>query len=365
MIESIIIFRLISVLAIVIFAGSVMFNHYAEATNYQETGFRLINNPVICMSTPTDPTLTTKMFGYTTSDIQEWSTLLNAGSTSRNLLWNIQLMPTTSSNICNITIDFIPKPTPDLQLNGEPVGVTILNFNNHKATIHIFYDYVFVNDNGSFDYTDSLAPDYQMEWAIKHELGHAFGLGHYIVSENEIANWLETANVLPSIMFPIIADPRVDYDHGIFQSTITAEDIEQLKLLYNNKGFGGQASQQTISNVPSIPMISIPTTDMAPSDIDYWKKTAIDYFANSTNNMASTDYAVNVLDLVDVFNSEHLVSIPDPIGNQTNMGFWAHMPPWFANNLSWWAEDKISSNDLAQVMQYLYNNGLFYFRTVS
>lgn len=190
---------------------------------YQESGFRLNRDPVICMNTPTDPNLSARMQGYTESAVGEWSSALNAGSTSRIPKWNIQLMPIVS-DICNVSIEYVPTPTPDDQVGNDPniLGVTQVKFSEHTALIRIFYG----NANPQNDFL--------MIYAIRHEIGHAFGLGHYITSQDGSE---------PSIMIP--------YKSGvIYTSTISQIDIAQLESLYNNKGFGGN-TQTTFPSIQS------------------------------------------------------------------------------------------------------------------
>lgn len=70
---------------------------------------------------------------------------------------------------------------------------------------------------------------------------------------------------------------------------------------------------------------------------------------------------VNVLNLVDVLDSKHLLSVPDPVGNQTDVQFRLYSPSWIVNDLSWWGTSQISDKDLASALQYLNDNGWFYF----
>ena len=316
---------------------------------YQESGFRLMSDPIICMDLPSDRNVVSLMRAYTQDAVMNWQSKIN----SVGMSWNIQLLPDTTSNTCNITIQYLPHPSSSENLPPDVTGETKLNIDN-TASIEIFYNDVSQDDQGSYYFLDSLGPDYQLHWTIEHEIGHAFGLGHYI-TKNGQAEW-STGTKIPSIMLPIVPLPfTVPNDAGVItpHPTITVGDAAQLKSLYPS-GFSGQAFQQTSA--------SIPTTNMAPSDISYWKYAAVAYFSNSTNNIGSTDYNVNVLNLVDVFDSEQLISIPDPVGNQTNVGFWLHMPYWLANDISWWSTGQITDEDLAAVMQYMHETGLFYFQ---
>lgn len=242
---------------------------------YQELGFRLDSDPVICMNTPSDPSLITKLQGYTIAGVQEWSSLLNAGGTSRIPKWNIQLISSTASDVCNITIDYLPKPLPSETQASiiDPIGVTY-PYTDHTAKIEIFYDQVEFKTIYCADqscktqvdpsvanyvmsvpyYTDSFAPDYQMYWTIRHELGHAFGLDHYILTDYEDQMWSSGHFNAPSIMVEGIPH------EGVYTATITPMDITQLESLYNNNGFGGH-TKTTLPSRQSSPtqQISIET----------------------------------------------------------------------------------------------------------
>jgi hypothetical protein len=451
-----------------------------QSDYYQESGFRLTSNPVICMNTPSDPTLTTKMQGYTVAAAEEWSNLLNVGGTSRIPVWSIQLIPGTSA-ICNITVDYTAQPSQsDTQASvNDAVGVTYWNINDHTAHIVIFYDDLLVNTSGSFYYADSLAPDYQMQWALKHELGHAFGLGHYIItSAEENAKWLNGFEPVPSIMLPNIPDPSIDGDSGIFQATVTQMDITHLKSLYNNNGFGGYTSttsqaMQTPTAVQNITIsadkqvyyygdhmtitinvsqvtggnatltlatsgsqtknVTIPiviselqtsitspdainetnsvlgtveailsydgqTTSTSfqiagqlPSNVTSQEQTnsILQPIINSTQPAAPTstaptiseqpstlfvrdkfniktdieqhlDARYHIIYMIDEFNNNNLTSIQLP-ADEFDSNSKMIAPSWFWNDIIWWSNSTISDTDFASAMQYLYNNGLFYF----
>lgn len=319
---------------------------------YQESGFRLTSNPVICMNSPPDPNYATKVEGYAVGAVQEWSNLLNGGG-SRHPLWDMRLIPIATSDVCNIVIEFVPYPSSDMLNQGvDAAGMTELDNYTHTAKIQIYYDAVGFNADGTPYYSNETAPDYQIPWALRHELGHALGLGHYILSNAENQAWQEGTLKAPSIMLPDMGGLEV------YTSAITQMDIEKIKSLYDSGGFGGHASQQINPIIPSIP-----SPEMSSSDISYWMPQIRNYFENGTNSLTSSDYASNVLNLVDLLDSEHLSSIPDPVGNQTGIQFRMYMQPWLANDISFWAQGEITDSDLASTMQYLYNNGMFYFQT--
>ena len=208
---------------------------------YQESGFRLNSDPVICMDLDVDRNVKGKLQAYVQTSVMEWANGLS--SNGGNADWGIQLMPLASSDGCNITLQFVANPTPAQQNSPDVMGVTYLH-TDHTAHVEIFYN--------------SADTEGELLWTIKHELGHAFGLGHYMITKDERdQNFVYSK----SIMIPISLTPWVDSGATMdVRPTITPMDIEQLKSLYNNQGFGGHAWTTSSSiQSPTTQQISIST----------------------------------------------------------------------------------------------------------
>ena len=131
-----------------VFLGSMMSNHNAEAIDtYEESGFRLVHNPMICVIEPTPtplfPALNVELSRLSENGINDWYMALNDSSHKNG--WSIfhgkipYDNPSTSKSFsCDITISFLPSPTisPDQE---EPVGLTTYDFDHHTAKIEIYY----------------------------------------------------------------------------------------------------------------------------------------------------------------------------------------------------------------------------------
>lgn len=348
---------------------------------YQTSNFRLTHDPVICIEEPAPDTVLQsngafKLTYMTQQAIDDWITQLSYadfgdGGRAPQYMSSIEVPLDHQATFdfwgnCDIQIKFEPQPTPEEAANlqnssgiastTDPVGVTWMLPSQHQALITIYYRQVeFQCDENSCpeDYGNYMATPQQLAYAIRHELGHAFGLGHYMVSDGEMNSWTSGSSTAPSIMIPYSTSTLNFRAFGV-----RAQDVNELESIYGSNGFGGPSSEP-LNPSP----LSAPTPEMSSSDVSYWKPLIENYFGNSTNNLASNDYGTHVLELVDIFDSEHLTSIPDPVGNQTGVQFRMYMQPWLANDISFWASGEISDNDLASVMQYLYNNGMFYFQT--
>lgn len=227
----------------------------ANATTFEESGFRLAHNPTICAlgpdPNPSIPNLEDRMFSETQYSIQDWKNKLDNGN--RHSVWDMTLtkvyhtqVKNFDSSKCDIQISYLPSPTsnPD---TIEPVGYTQYDFSNHKAKIVIYYQqlvfslidqetsdsrYIYHHYIPESQYLNKVAPDTQLRMTFDHELGHALGLGHYTISNEEISNIVSGKEIeVPSIMVPIVVPA------GNTHYSITPVDVQQLKSLYGETGF--------------------------------------------------------------------------------------------------------------------------------
>ena len=80
-------------------------------------------------------------------------------------------------------------------------------------------------------YSNHLALESSLKMVIKHELGHAFGLGHYISEDQDRQErWSNGSERPPSIMIPIIPTK-------IVAAEITSQDIEEIIKIYGKDSF--------------------------------------------------------------------------------------------------------------------------------
>lgn len=247
-----------------------------NATIFEESGFRLAHNPTICalgpVPNPSIPNLEDRMSSETQYAIQDWKNKLDSGN--RHSVWDMTLITVHYTQVknfdsskCDIQISFLSSPTntPD---TIEPVGYTQYNFTNHTAKIVIYYQqlvfsiidhetsdsrYIYHQYTPVSQYFNKVAPDSQLRMTFDHELGHALGLGHYQITNEEIYN-LESGKELevPSIMVPIVVPA------GNTHYSITPVDVQQLKSLYGESGF--KTSTKTSNSIPpNIPSLTVNT----------------------------------------------------------------------------------------------------------
>lgn len=333
---------------------------YAE---YEETGFRLAHNPTIYAVTPppdpTIPNLDLELFQKTQSAILDWKNQLNIGG-GKKPVWDMNLVEISSSQVnsdpsklsqADIQIFYLPSPTstPDVE---EPVGVTTYDVANHKAKIIIYYkkltfsivttetrdsNYIYYHYTPVSSYSDQLAPDAQLSMTIEHELGHAFGLGHYKISEAEsdaILSGKETE--LPSIMTPIVVPI------GTNHYSITNSDVQQLKSLYRSSGF---ASLNTTPDQTSIPAsVSTPALpNQIPSQVKY------NAYYWSIGNIGNDGFVKVIQWMV----LQKVITLPpstQAVSSQTVI------PSWVKKDAKLWAGGEITDDDFFIAIQYLIDN---------
>jgi hypothetical protein len=64
---------------------------------------------------------------------------------------------------------------------------------------------------------------------LRHEFGHAIGLGHYAVDKSKNKEWFENPKTAPSIMIP--------YSVGSKNEQVTSDDINKVIEIYQDSGF--------------------------------------------------------------------------------------------------------------------------------
>jgi len=257
--EKIIPLVLSCVIVLAVFGGSMMSNHYTEAgvcegvvdpvsgvcyesphyapyashtshsptDTWTKTDFTLIHNPMICLFEPTPteefPILNSQAREITQDAISDWDNKMQVSLHAKG--WRIfsGIIPYDNPEIlkslsCDITISFEPSPPSSSDMEKGLVGETSYDFNHHLAQIVIYYRGL---ENNVL--STNILSNQDIGITIRHELGHAFGLGHYIGGDSS------------SIMSPTV--------QGGYYG-ITDSDIYELQSLYGADGFNSPIKSQ-------------------------------------------------------------------------------------------------------------------------
>ena len=325
---------------------------YALVEGFQRTNFKLAHSPTMCaVEPPPDqnfPSIGTRMFAQTEYAAIDWSTKLNTslGTPASHIpVWKITLdkiflwqQKTFDYSNCDIIIKYKEKPN-DTSLQTEIGGITQYDYEHHKATIEIYYlqvdvnaiqnetrdaNYIYRTTNWMPYYTGNALGDAQLGMIIRHEMGHSLGLGHFF-SDNpaNLSQWISGISSLPSIMIPVV----IEIGNSHFD--ITPYDINEIKLIYGNNGFGNTPVQ----NPASIP-------DWVRTDIGGWAK----------GSLTDGDFVQGLQYLV----KQNII-------NGTTMDVtssFTQIPSWIKNNARWWVDNQISDDEFVQGIQYMIQHGI-------
>lgn len=224
---------------------------------YENNNFKLSGSPNICGVEP-DLNYISSMMAYNINNrndeakkasalmiselqdsVNQWKGKLNQAN-GKNQPWKINLIDVKSKNDiinirCDILVNFLGYPDYNKGNYTYVGGVTSYDYSSHKAYVNIYY-FVVGYKNGA-----------GLNAIITHELGHAFGLGHYITSSDEAKAWEIMNGSPPSIMVP--SESKIPNHYGI-----TDLDVSQIKLKYGNNGFGDM-QQKPIVNIIKVMLI--------------------------------------------------------------------------------------------------------------
>lgn len=327
---------------LIIFCSNSILQTFADG--YLPPIGKLSYNPTICTIDPQPdsrfPNLSDKMTTETRNAVLDWELKLNNGNLGNNP-WNMPIVeiPSSKANAynkdnCDIIINFMPEPE-NPQEKLQEAGVEWIG-NDGKSYINIYYLGVVFDMQrteimiaGSWYYNYTLAPHYatyfssdpQLKSTIRHELGHALGLNHYIVSNNDIMKsiWQGTIDS-PSIMI------TTEMNYGAMHFDITSIDISEVKTIY---GYGG---------FPIVPHNSIPNSTSVST---------IPKPIPSTNQFYPNPPIPPIL-------PSPIASVPTP----------SKVPSWLKHNAKWWSEANISDDVFVSGIQYLVQHGILKIQNV-
>ncbi|MGQ0794679.1 MAG: matrixin family metalloprotease [Nitrosopumilaceae archaeon] len=258
---------------IILLIGLVTNVSYASAQTYREMDFKLAYDPTICAIEPDDheiPDIGKALVDESRYSVLDWQTKLREITHSKDK-WTISFIPVSldqkknfNYTQCDIEIYFERAPQEESE-KFRILGVTSLEETTSKPTITIYYlqidpnlQYRTIIENniiyywyeGEPRYLDIPRNDDQLASVIRHEIGHALGLGHYVVYDAELYEMWEGAVVAPpSVMIQF--SPEFTGRIGI-----TPIDVEKIISIYGYNSFGQKTSSEVGESNKMKPTIS-------------------------------------------------------------------------------------------------------------
>jgi|GEM_PF-1579102 len=209
------------------FFALFLVSNLAYATNgFEQVNWRLSHNPLVCSFEPTPYGLDTvkkqTLLNEAEYSIIDWNQKLNEG-VGKHPVWILthkiipisqQYDPKFYSN-CDIIIRYITSYSEDAaHYDLYKGGITNFDYNTNKAYIKIFF---------------SEMNQYELGNTIRHEIGHAMGLGHYGSTPDEELRINAGSVDTPSIMYPQMTANN--------HYSINPVDVNEIKRIYGNNGF--------------------------------------------------------------------------------------------------------------------------------
>jgi len=388
----------------IVLASIVLFSYQsslAYTVTFEKWGAILKENPTVCIFEPDyqnsqilSENFAGRIMDETRISVNEWMVQLQTAERGRDKsMWKINQIPISLDgpeefdyDQCHVFIKFKEKPESQddwyklLGKTSYEVGDT------GRSDITIYYASIKFckTEDKDWIYFDPCYENFprlmqQLKSVVKHEFGHAMGLGHYVADDIDVnVEWARGIVSAPSIM-------AVFTHQNLNNNFITIRDVAAVRSIYGENGFLTDKEDQVVfeSFQPSSFVYTVAKGKYTVASVDglinkdqYRPGIQVDITIIDPNQSIETRKVRVSSD--GVFNFQVVISGDEGIGSYVVQATYrgkispetsfvvtpkgeiepSKIPQWIQNSVKWWAEDKISDLDFVLGIQHLIREGI-------